>query len=204
MKVLVAQHKGGVGKTTLSIHVAGILSSERFSKTLLVDCDTQGDFFRFFSGFYPNEPLELVESPGGQDVIWNPNREKFSNKISFSGYNHIVVDVDTGITNSLQIFAEFAPDLVLVPINVQTLSIEHGRQLCNMLERSMHAFTSKIVIVQMGSSHDTHGAFPDYPAELITYCSDFDKCVSGAGFIWDLDQNLKYFIDEFVRVVNHV
>lgn len=40
MIVVIAQHKSGVGKTTLAVHVAGTLSRGRFNKTLIVDCDS--------------------------------------------------------------------------------------------------------------------------------------------------------------------
>ena len=35
MKIVVAQHKGGVGKTTLAVHVAGVLVNE-LDKVLLI------------------------------------------------------------------------------------------------------------------------------------------------------------------------
>ena len=40
MKVVVAQHKGGVGKTTLATHVAGLLAENELEKLLLIDCES--------------------------------------------------------------------------------------------------------------------------------------------------------------------
>ncbi|MCX5982311.1 MAG: AAA family ATPase [Nostocales cyanobacterium LacPavin_0920_SED1_MAG_38_18] len=47
MIILCTHNDGGVGKTTLAVHVAGVLINRQDS-TLLVDCDDQADFWQFY------------------------------------------------------------------------------------------------------------------------------------------------------------
>ena len=113
MKVVIAQHKGGVGKTTLAVHIAATLAAGRFNKTVIVDCDSQGDSFRFFTSKFPEKPLEIKTGMDNVDAIWNPERQRFSTKSTFSEYPHVVVDIDTRIINALQVILEVKPDVGL-------------------------------------------------------------------------------------------
>ena len=90
MKIVIAQHKGGVGKTTLAVHVAGVLADNGLDKILLMDCDSQSDSFRFFTKKIPSKSMEIKEGMDGVDVLWNYKREKLSNKNRFSEYDHIM------------------------------------------------------------------------------------------------------------------
>lgn len=195
MRVVIAQHKGGVGKTTLAVHVAAILSTGRFNKTLMVDCDSQGDSFRFFTKRFPERTLELKEGMDNVDALWNPDREKFSTKSAFSEYANLVVDVDTRVVNSLQIILEANPDVILIPVDRQQLSVVHGNQVVQMINEhaGRFAYPAKVIFVQMGCNWDLKP--PNYN---IPFSTDFDKCLNESVYIWNVGDNLK-FIGEIFR-----
>lgn len=200
MKVVIAQHKGGVGKTTLAVHVAAILAKGRFNKTLLVDCDSQGDSFRFFTSRFPEKTLELKEGMDNVDVLWNPERDKFSTKSAFSEYTNLVVDVDTRIVNSLQIILESNPDAILIPVDGQQLSITHGNQVVEMINQHAGRFSypTKVIFVQMGCNWNLNP-----PSYSIPHSSDFDKCLSESDYIWNANDDLEFMFEIFEGLVSY-
>jgi chromosome partitioning protein len=156
MKIVIAQHKGGVGKTTLAVHVAGVLADNGLDKILLMDCDSQSDSFRFFTKQIPSKSMEIKEGMDGVDVLWNYKREKLSNKNRFSEYDHIVVDIDTKVQNALQVITEIEPDIILIPIDKQYLSVEHLPEVLSLIaiKEGIINYPSEVKIVQMGSTHN--------------------------------------------------
>ena len=200
MKVVIAQHKGGVGKTTLAVHVAATLSAGRFNKTLIVDCDSQGDSFRFFTSSFPEKTLELKEGMDDVDAMWNPERDKFSNKSAFSEYAHVVVDVDTRVINSLQIILEANPDVIFIPVDGQQLSITHGNQVIQMINAHVGSFAypTKVIFVQMGSSWKL-----DSPSYNIPHSNEFDKCLSNSDYIWNINNELEPMAAIFKGLINY-
>lgn len=200
MKIVIAQHKGGVGKSTLAVHIAATLSERRFSKTLIVDCDSQGDSFRFFASRFPEKPLELVSGMDNVDAMWNPQRERFSTKAAFSEYTHIVVDVDTRINNSLQIILELNPDVVFIPVDDQQLSLIHGDHVVTMINDLIGKFIylPKVIFVQMGSDWDL------LPSNYkIPFSKEFDNCLSNSSYIWAANDELNFMADEFRGLINY-
>lgn len=200
MKVVIAQHKGGVGKTTLAVHVAATLAEGRFNKTLLVDCDSQGDSFRFFTSTFPERTLELKKGMDDVDVLWNPERVKFSTKSTFSEYANLVVDVDTRVVNSLQIILETNPDVILIPVDGQQLSIVHGNQVVEMINEHAGRFVhpAKVIFVQMGSNWDLNPPSYDIP-----YSSEFDKCLNESDYIWNVNDDLEFMYKIFGGLVDY-
>ena len=201
MRIVIAQHKGGVGKTTLSVHVAATLSVGRFNKTVIVDCDSQGDAFRFFTSSFPEKPLELKKGMDNVDALWNPEREKFSTKSTFSEYSHVVVDVDTRVINALQVIREAKPDVVLIPVDNQRLSITHGKQVRKMISEEVGSFTYpvKAIFVQMGYDWGlTENVY------TIPYLEEFDNCLNDSDYIWNADDDLEYMANTFKGLVNYV
>lgn len=57
MKVILCTHNsGGVGKTTLAVHLAGVLSKR--GDVLLIDCNDQADSWKFYVSEEPNEEFD--------------------------------------------------------------------------------------------------------------------------------------------------
>lgn len=64
MIVTVANEKGGVGKTTLVLHMA-FAAVEAGRRTLVVDFDTQGNASQHLS----ENPVEIATTPGGAETL---------------------------------------------------------------------------------------------------------------------------------------
>jgi len=202
MKIVVAQHKGGVGKTTLAVHVAGVLAEDGFEKVLLMDCDSQADSFDFFTKKLPSKSMEIKEGMDKVDVLWNYKREKLSNKNMFSEYDHIVVDIDTAVQNALQVIIEIEPDIILIPIDKQYRSVKHLDEVLSLIARNegiTYPF-AKVKIVQMGSTHDLNSIlntyenkpkYLDFRFSIPNLEVDFNESLRDGRYIWDLHIDIK-------------
>ncbi len=204
MKIVIAQHKGGVGKTTLAVHVAGVLADNGLDNILLMDCDSQADSFRFFTKTLPSKSMEIKEGMDEVDVLWNDKREKLSNKNRFSEYDHIVVDIDTRVQNALQVITELEPDIILIPIDKQYLSVEHLPEVLSLIARKegIINYPTKVKIVQMGSTHNLSSILnssqnkPKYlnsNSFSIPNLEIFNNSLRDGRYIWDysLDIDIK-------------
>ena|ERR1035437_3887250 len=74
IRIAFANQKGGVGKTTLTIQIAGAAAADRKSKILLVDTDPQGNMSKFFlDKEYQTAPLTIndlvVNDTPAQDIV---------------------------------------------------------------------------------------------------------------------------------------
>jgi len=117
LKVILCTHNsGGVGKTTLAVHLAGILA--RRGDVLLIDCDDQADSWMFFVGEEPSDN-ETINKNNDVHVITNPERIsiKKKKKVNIEQYDYIVLDMDTPIPNIVQVIIGSEPDLIFIPIN---------------------------------------------------------------------------------------
>jgi chromosome partitioning protein len=74
VRIAFANQKGGVGKTTLTIQIAGAAASDKKSRILLVDTDPQGNMSKFFlNKEYQTIPLTIndliVNDTPAKDII---------------------------------------------------------------------------------------------------------------------------------------
>jgi chromosome partitioning protein len=209
MKIVIAQHKGGVGKTTLATHVAGVLSGNGLDKVLLMDCDSQGDSFRFFSKRLPEKNMDIEEGMDEVDILWNPSRAKLATENTYSEYDHVVVDIDTKVQNALQVITELVPDVILIPIDQQYLSLEHLAEVLRLLSKTEGKITypATVKIVQMGSNHDIRPvleSLPNRPRNLY-YGHDlpylplvFNKSLRDCNYAWN-DASHNYDLKTMVK-----
>jgi chromosome partitioning protein len=120
--VLCTNHKGGVGKTELAIHVAGIFRQE-LSKTLLIDCDGQADAWKFYFGADPTEGEEGQRRRYDDyiTVIWQPRKKQQvgTREALSKEFDSIVIDVDAALEDTVQTLTQSYPDLVLIPVRKQ-------------------------------------------------------------------------------------
>src|SRR5262249_14785375 len=54
-------HKGGVGKTTTTVNIAGVLAEKPGARVLIIDCDSQGDVSSVFLDAHEQLPLSVAD-----------------------------------------------------------------------------------------------------------------------------------------------
>ncbi len=115
--ILCTHNSGGVGKTTLAVHITGILTSKWRGKTLLVDCDDQADSWQFYTKRTPNKDFEYLEINEKLAIFENKNREKITRRINLEEYQNIVLDIDSPLDNTVKVIVDNNPDFVFIPVN---------------------------------------------------------------------------------------
>jgi chromosome partitioning protein len=146
MKILCINFKGGVGKSTTAIHVAGVLSLS--GNTLVVDGDRQVNSYVFFYGDLPQSD-QVVEIHDSLSVVTlnalNPaSRHAFSERISKIGklkFDNFVFDTTPDAFTAAQIISEIEPDLIFIPVKYD----DQGGLL-----QLLHVFNSINSLLAMG------------------------------------------------------
>lgn len=157
MIILCTHNDGGVGKTTLAVHIAGVLI-DRLGSTLLIDCDDQADLWQFYVGNEPTRELDYHRNEE-RTVVWNDKRKSLSRIVSPEQYDHIILDIDSPLKNTVQVIISSNPDLVLVPINKS-----HKHKALRNLPRTLKVITDiaskagydpEVIIVPLGISGES-------------------------------------------------
>ncbi len=110
MIILCTHNDGGVGKTTLAVHSAGVLISQ-LDRTLLIDCDDQADSWQFYTGREPSK-LNDIDIEDNRTVISNKNRASIKKLAKPQQYDHVVLDIDSPLQNTVQVIIGNDPDLI--------------------------------------------------------------------------------------------
>jgi chromosome partitioning protein len=97
----VQSEKGGVGKTTISLHLALYLNKKNFT-TLLIDNDNQVDLSKsLYNEVFSSNPLGLLELLQGaadvEDILYQKYNDRFLFLLGSSQINHYQAPVDSKI-----------------------------------------------------------------------------------------------------------
>jgi chromosome partitioning protein len=112
--------KGGAGKTTLAVHIAGMLAGKSGKQTLLIDCDPRPDAWEFFAKSEPQDrSIKFLEN--APDVWWNPPKSKGDRfeslgKLEYKKYQYVVIDTDSPPEDCFTMLVNLLPSIILVPI----------------------------------------------------------------------------------------
>lgn len=167
MIITICSTKGGVGKTTLTANLGGLLASLG-KKVLLVDADVQpalssyyelasqasgglrgllidGDFSNTISVTNTGCDLIYSDDPSGELQNWVLHTADGRTRLKFlldqlaASYDFILIDTQ-GAVGSIQDAAFLAADLLLSPIPTETMSArEFARGTLEMLRRANSA-----------------------------------------------------------------
>ena len=169
--VSVINQKGGTGKTTTTINLGSALS-KLGKKILLVDLDPQanlsyslgledqaGTMADVFSGTKSLREIltsrnGLTVAPGSNELVdieislvTQPQRESFLKNIlaAAKGYDYILVDCPPSLS-LLTVNALAASDEVLIPLQMEVLTLQGLDQIMSTVEKIKKSFNSKLKI----------------------------------------------------------
>ena len=135
--IAVANQKGGCGKTTLSMNLAGVLSGEGGLKVLLIDADPQASAQQW--------AMRAGEAGMSFEVMTHPHEDihRKVREMSHKGYDVILVDCPPGASQSvsgkdsltsISRMAILSADIVLVPVRPSMLDYLASHQLLPLLK----------------------------------------------------------------------
>jgi len=217
--ILCTHNSGGVGKTTLAIHITGILTS-RHGKTLLIDCDDQADSWQFYNSTKPTKDSEfntIIENK--LDILENKNREKITKKnVDLDEYKNIVIDINSPLVNTVITMVDNKPDFVFIPVNFSR-KCQALKNLSSPLDvvvelGKTYAYSPQIIIVPLGIKREdvldkinTIAEMPHYKVaqEMRRVTAAMDKAIyDRRKYLWeyseytDIKQYFKSLVEKYI------
>jgi chromosome partitioning protein len=135
--VTVANQKGGCGKTTLSMNLAGVLGAEAGLKVLLIDADPQASAQQW--------AMRAGEGGMNFEIMTHPHEDihKKVRDMAKKGFDLIIIDCPPGTSQavsgkdsqtSISRMAVLAADIVIVPVRPSMLDYLASHQLLPLLK----------------------------------------------------------------------
>ncbi len=169
--VVVANPKGGVGKSTLSTHIAGYFAS-RGHAVMLGDADRQQSS-RLWLSLRPASARPIQTWDINADLIARPPK----------GTTHVVVDTPAGLHGWRFKDVMKMADKVLVPVQPSVFDIFATRAFLDDLAANKHVDNSKIALVGMRVDARTiaadklHAFVDSLALPVLTYLRDTQNYV---------------------------
>jgi chromosome partitioning protein len=135
--IAVANQKGGCGKTTVAMNLAGVLAGEGGMNILLMDADPQASAQQW--------AMRSGDNGVGFEVMTHPHEDihRKVRDMSSKGYDVVIIDCPPGASQSstgkdsqtsISRMAILAADLVLVPVRPSMLDYLASHQLLPLLK----------------------------------------------------------------------
>jgi chromosome partitioning protein len=166
MIISVLNQKGGVGKTTLAVHIATALA-QKGNRVLLVDADQQGSALDWSASRNGNsQPLF--------PVIGLPKKSLHRELPALAeDYKYVVIDGPPRV-NEVARSAILASDLVLIPVQPSPYDVWAAKEIVDLLsevttfnEKVKSAFVINRKIVNTAIGRDVTEALSGYPIPVL-------------------------------------
>jgi chromosome partitioning protein len=126
MIISVQNQKGGVGKTTLAIHISHALSMSG-AKVLLVDADPQGSARDWAAAREDQPPFQVVG-------IDRPTIHRDLPAIA-ANYDHVVIDGPPRVSDVAR-SAIIAADLVIIPVQPSPYDVWAAKEVIDLIKEA--------------------------------------------------------------------
>lgn len=157
--------KGGVGKTTLAVHLADALARDGH-RTLLVDADPQGSTLDWAASRQGDPRFPVAGLPRGSIHKELPALA--------AGYDFVIIDGPPRVYEVAR-SAIMASDLILIPVQPSPYDVWAAKEIVDMLrEVSVYkpalkaAFTINRKIVNTALGRDVVDALSEYPIPVLS------------------------------------
>jgi chromosome partitioning protein len=167
MILSVLNQKGGVGKTTIAVHLATAFA-QRKQRVLLIDADPQGSALDWAAS------RDGDSSPPLFPVIGLPKKTLHREVPALAqGYTHVLIDGPPRV-NEVARSAILASDLVLIPVQPSPYDVWAAKEIVDLLgevtvfnEKVKSAFVINRKIVNTAIGRDVTEALSEYPVPVL-------------------------------------
>ena len=189
MIIGILNQKGGVGKTTLSVNLAGALA-RRGAKVLLIDADPQGSALDWSAARAGDSLFSVLALP-------RPVLHKEMARIG-KDYDHVLIDGPPRVSD-LARSAIMASDRVVIPIQPSPYDVWSAGEIVKLvdeakvfheLQKTVFVVNRKIANTEIG--RDVREALAAYPfpvlTESVTQRVIFAEAAATGQAIWEIDR----------------
>lgn len=165
MIISLLNQKGGVGKTTLAVHLSTALA-QRGARVILVDADPQGSSLDWSASRQADPLFPVIGLP-----TKNLHREI---QAHIPNYDYLIIDGPPRV-NELARAAIMAADVVLIPVQPSPYDVWAAKEITDLLREAAvfkadqkSAFVINRKIVNTAIGRDVAEALADYPHPVLS------------------------------------